>query len=90
MVTLIVPHDRSWERVSKVSVEDVIRGDASPLEQLNEYREQKSQQLQSTQQATTKGSVAERMHAQLTELLDEKEVPPPFTTKTTFRYIGLT
>ena len=90
VVTLIVPHDRSWERVSKVSVEDVIRGDASPLEQLNEDREQKSQHLQSPVQATTKGSVAERMHAQLTELLDEKEVPPPFTTKTTFRSIGLT
>ncbi|CAL6361331.1 unnamed protein product [Bathycoccus prasinos] len=90
VVTLIVPHDRSWERVSKVSVEDVIRGDASPLEQLNEDREQKSQHLQSPEQATTKGCVAERMHAQLTELLDEKEVPPPFTTKTTFRSIGLT
>ena len=38
----------------------------------------------------TKGSVAERMHTQLAELLDAKDVPPPFDTKTTFRSIGLT
>ena len=92
VMTLIVPHDRSWERIEKASISDAIRRDVSVPVQQHEDQEHKElhHHLQSPEPGLTKGSVAERMHAQLAELLDAKDVPPPFDTKTTFRSIGLT
>jgi len=89
VVTLVVPHDRSWERISKISIDDALRGNVSSVTQGCE--DEKSHPMQSSEQAKTKENVvAERMHAKLAELLDENDIPPPFTTNTTFRSIGLT
>ena len=79
VMTLIVPHDRSWERIEKASISDAIRRDVSVPVQQHEDQEHKEHHhhLQSPEPGLTKRSVAERMCMRNSaELLDAKDVRP--------------